>query len=147
MAAARYRRAVGHGAQFSSRPRDARGSTERAPVLALVVVAILARADRLPPPGVVAVPVDRPREARVEAGQGLPAQCAHLLRGQRVAPVVARTVGDQVDERIVPLAQREDAAHDLEVGLLVGAAGVVGLAGTPMLEDVADGACEVLDED
>ena len=67
---------------------------QRAAVLALVVLAVLARADRLPPPLVVAVPGDRALEALVEAHLRAPAELvAELLRAQRVAAVVAEAVG------------------------------------------------------
>src|SRR4051812_35128412 len=65
---------------------------EGAPVVALVVRPVLARADRLPPRRVVAVPGDGLREPVVEAHARLPAECAHLVRGQGVAAVVAGAV-------------------------------------------------------
>src|SRR6266536_2929616 len=61
---------------------------ELAPVLALVVLAVLARSDRGPPPLVVAVPLDGLLEALREAAARLPAQLADLRGRQGVAAVV-----------------------------------------------------------
>src|SRR5207248_9128906 len=58
---------------------------QRASVLTLVVLAIRPRADRLPPPAVLAVPLRGAGQPRVEAHLGLPPQRLELLRGQRVA--------------------------------------------------------------
>ena len=53
---------------------------ECGPVLALVVLAVLAGADRLPPPLVVAIPVDGALDALVEADRRLPAERLGLAR-------------------------------------------------------------------
>src|SRR3954452_1275457 len=119
--------------------------TQRPPVLALVVGAVVARADRLPPPLVVAVPVDRAPQAVGEAHLRLPAEGADLLGAQRVAAVVAGAVGDVLDELLAGARELEDPLDDLDVRTLVGAADVVGLTRRPVLEHVADAAREVLD--
>src|SRR3954469_1999409 len=77
--------------------------TQRAAVLTLVVLAVLARADRAPPVLVVAVPVDGPPQALGKAPLGLPAQLlADLVRAERVAAVVPGPVGHVLDQRLVP---------------------------------------------
>ena len=52
-----------------------------------------------------------------------------LLRAERVAPVVARTVLDVFDQRLVAIAPLQDLLDDVDVRPLVGPADVVGLAG------------------
>ena len=74
---------------------------QRAAVLALVVRAVVAGADRLPPGAVVAVPGDGALEALGEAHLRLPAERADLLGAERVAAVVAGAVGDVLDQRLV----------------------------------------------
>src|SRR5918993_1836181 len=74
------------------------GLAQRTSVLALVVRAVVARADRLPPGGVLAVPGDGPLEALVEAHARLPAQPARLLGAQGVAAVGGRAGGGGVGE-------------------------------------------------
>src|SRR6185312_9961453 len=101
---------------------------QRAAVLALVIRAIVARADRLPPPRVVAVPVDRALQAVGEAHLRLPAEGADLLGAQGVAAVVAGAVGDVLDELVAGARVLEDPLDHLDVRALVGAADVVGLA-------------------
>src|SRR5664280_3419309 len=81
---------------------------ERASVLALVVGAVVARADRLPPPRVVAIPRDRLLQALGEAHLRLPAERADLVRGQRVAAVVAGPVGYVLDLRLAGAGRRDD---------------------------------------
>src|SRR5436190_833141 len=114
------------GAEGGTYPRLA--PPEPPPVVALVVVEVVARADRRPPPLVVPVPVDRQREPVREPRARLPAERPHPVGGQRVAAVVAGPVGHVLDQRLVPPRQREDAADELEVRLLVGPADVVDLA-------------------
>ncbi len=58
---------------------------------------------------------------------------------------MAGAVGDVLDEVLAGAGVLDDAPHDLDVRALVGAADVVGLARRAVLEDVADGAREVLD--
>src|SRR5262249_54664845 len=63
-------------------------SFQRLAVLALVVLAVLARADRLPPPLAVAIPVHGPLDALGEIRGGLPAELPQPVGGQGVAAVV-----------------------------------------------------------
>src|SRR5262249_26342625 len=90
-------------------------TAERTTVLALVVLAVIARTDRLPPPRAVAVPGDRLLQALGEAHLRLPAERAQLLGGERVAAVVARPVGDVLDQRLVVAGQLDDSLDDLDV--------------------------------
>src|SRR6476659_1406908 len=66
----------------SSRP--AAGSREPRTVLALVVLAVLAGLDRLPPGAVLPVPRDRRRETLVEVLRRLPAEPAKLRAVERI---------------------------------------------------------------
>src|SRR5690606_19745156 len=118
---------------------------ELAPVLALVVLAVLAGADRLPPPGVVAVPLHRPLEPLVEADARPPAERLDLVGAQRVAEVVARAVADVLDERLVGADELDDPPHDLDVLLLVRPADVVDLARPALAQHEVDRTREVLD--
>src|SRR5580693_9658114 len=127
----------------STPPRAGRRSAQRTAVLALVVGTVLARANRLPPPRVVAIPRDRLLQALSEAHARRPAEGAHLLGGQRVAAVVPGAVADVLDLGLPRAGQLDDAPHDRHVRLLVGAAGVVDLALHAMLEHVADRGGEV----
>lgn len=100
------------------------------------------------------VPLDGLADAAVEGFGGLPAEFAlELARIDGVAPVVAGAVGDVADLLFVGLAvgaraqfveQRADGVDDLDVGLLVPAADVVGLAEPAGFEHAADGAAVVL---
>ena len=117
--------------QRDARLALARRSAQRAAVLALVVRAVVAGADRRPPVGVVPVPVHRPLEALVEAHLRLPAERADLLGAERVAAVVAGPVGDVLDQVVRRARERDDPPDDVEVDRLVGAADVVRLAGAP----------------
>src|SRR3954471_18101651 len=119
--------------------------SELAPVPALVVLAVLARADRLPPPLVLAVPLDRLRQPLGEAPRGLPAELPDLRRGQRIAPIVARAVRHVLDEGLVAIGRGQDAPDDVDVGGLVRAAHVVDLARQPLAESQVDRPREVLD--
>src|SRR4051812_26856481 len=87
---------------------DASLGPERLAVVALVVRAVVAGADRLPPPGVVAVPGDGLLEALGEADGGLPAQRADLLGAERVAAVVPGAVGDVLDLGLVGARELDD---------------------------------------
>src|SRR4051794_33029321 len=90
----------------ASRPRTM--SAERAAVLALVVLAIGAASDRLPPPLVVAVPLHGPLESLGEVHPRLPAELrADLLRPERVPAVVAGAVGHVLDQRLVAAGELE----------------------------------------
>src|SRR5687767_12338860 len=115
---------------MSSRNTRSRLTTECLAVVPLVVLAVLAGADRRPPVLVVAVPVHRARQPVLEADLGLPAELvAELRRAERVALVVAGAVGHVLDQRLVTAGQIEDPAHDVDVLALVRPAHVVRLAG------------------
>src|SRR4051812_1672171 len=101
-------------AGLPARLRDTGSGLERSTVVALVVITIRARADRLPPPGVVPVPIDRPLQTLLEPHLSLPAQRAEPVRGQRVAPVVTRPIGHVLDQRLVAPCQREDPLDDVD---------------------------------
>src|SRR5206468_3266942 len=135
-------------ARSGRRPRSRWGgagsSLQCLPVLALVVLAVLAGPDRLPPPLVVAVPAHRLLDALVEADRGLPTQGLEPLGGERVAAVVAGTVGDELDQRLIAVRQREDALDDLDVRELFGTADVVDLARLAPLENRVDCCAAVL---
>src|SRR5581483_8335036 len=118
--------------------RRAIASGERPPVLAPVVLAVLAGADRAPPVLVLAVPGDGALDPLAEAHLRAPAQLQQALGAKRIAAVVAGTVGDVLDQRGVAPAELEDAAHDLDVGQLVRAADVVDLARLPPLQHDVD---------
>src|SRR5262249_57163958 len=118
-------------------------SPQRAPVLALVVGAVLPGADRLPPPGVLLIPGHRLAQALAERHARGPAKRANLLGGERVAAVVTRPVGHVLDLRGIGAGELDDLAHHREVGLLVGAARVVHLAWGTVFEHVADRTREV----
>src|SRR3954468_5684042 len=108
--------------------------------MALVVGAVLAAPDRLPPPVVLAVPVHRALEALVEADPGPPAELgAELLGRERVAAGVARPGGDVLDQGLVAAGQLEYAPHHRDVLHLVGPAGVVGLARASLEQHLVDG--------
>src|SRR4051812_12111222 len=119
---------------------------QRPPVLALVVLAVLAGPDRAPPPLVVAVPGDGLAEPVVELHPRLPAELRpDLLGRQRVAAVVTRAVGHVLDQGLVAARQLDDALDDVDVLVLARAADVVDLAGAAALERRVDRAREVLD--
>src|SRR3954463_14842253 len=105
-----------------------RSAREPAPILALVILAVLARADRRPPPLVVAIPLDRLVQPLGYPPRGLPAELAHLGAGERVTTVVARAVGHVLDQRLVTAGGGEDPSDHVDVGGLVRAADVVHLA-------------------
>src|ERR1044071_8032742 len=122
-------------------------SAKRTTVLALIVRAVVAGADRFPPPAVVAVPAHRPLEPVGEPPLRLPAERPRLLGAEGVATVVAGPVGDVFDQRLVGARVFDDPLDDLEVRRLVRAADVVDLAGLAALEHGPDPAREVLDVD
>ena len=114
-------------------------------VLALVVLAVLARADRPPPPSlsryqstVRSIPSSKP----TAAFQPSPSS---FVGGERVAAVVAGAVVDVLDQRLVAPGELQDPLDDLDVRQLVGAADVVGLARLAALEHGVDRRGEVLD--
>ncbi len=78
------------------------------PVLALVVLAVFAGADRLPPVAVVAIPGDGPLDALVEVDLRPPAERLGAVGGERVAAVVPEPVVDVVDQRLVATGELED---------------------------------------
>ena len=97
--------------------RDFGGQAE-----ALAVIGMLL--DRLPPPGVVEVPADGLLHAAVERLGRAPAERAlELGVVHRVAEIVARTVGDELDEvaigaglaRAQAIEEIADAFHHLQV--------------------------------
>ncbi len=105
------------------------------------------------PLGVIQVPLNGFADAGLEGFGGLPAQLGfELARVDGVAAVVASAVGHIGDLLSVALAVGagaqlvEQGAHgvdDLDVGLLVPAAHVVGLTQTAAFEHAADGAAMV----
>src|SRR5207248_1616721 len=126
------RRAEGSGGSRRLRDRGSascprRSSLERAAVVALVIVAVGPRADRLPPPSVVAVPPYGALESLVEPHARFPAERVQLVRAQRVAAIVPGPIGDELDQRFVHPAQLDDPLDDVEVLALVGSAAVVDL--------------------
>src|SRR4051794_13986636 len=130
----------------SSRNTPSTLSTQLPAVVLLVVVPVLAGADRGPPVLVVAVPVDGPGEAVLEAHPRLPAELrAELVRAERVAAVVPGAVRHVLDQRLVAAGQLEDAVDHIDVLALVGAADVVRLARAAALQHRVDAAAEVLD--
>src|SRR3954452_10144398 len=106
---------------------------QRLPVLALVVGAVFAGADRRPPLLVLAVPVHGPLDPLVESDGRLPAERFEARRGQRVAAVVPGAVLDVFDQRLVAVGERQDPPDHLDVGQLVGTASVVDVARLPLL--------------
>src|SRR3954470_19219672 len=121
-------------------------SAERLAVLLFVVLAVLAGADRAPPVLVVAVPLHGPLEALVEVDLRLPAELLlQLRRGERVTAVVAKAIGDVLDQRLVGADQLDHPLDDLDVLALVWTADVVGLPRLPFRQHRVDAAAEVLD--
>ena len=107
--------------------------------------AVDAGADALPPGAVAEIPANRPRQAALDALLRRPAEVARdLARVDGVAVVVAGAVGDEGDE-LAPRAdaavgrelidERADGLDDGEVGPLVVAADIVGLAVGAFLRD------------
>src|SRR3989442_16023465 len=98
-------------------------------VLLLVVRAVVAGLDRLPPVAVLAVPLHRLGEAGgVQRVPRRPPERTQLGRVHGVAPVVPRPVGDVANEVRRRTGEIEDAARDLHVLALL-AADVLDLAG------------------
>src|SRR5947207_7449101 len=126
---------------------DVRAAREPRAVLALVVLAELARLDRLPPGAVVAVPVDRALHALVEADPRRPAEAAHARRVEGITPVVPGPVVDAPQQRPVGPGQLEDRLRDLDVLALVAAADVVGLARGALAKHELDPGAVILDEE
>src|SRR5204863_1251095 len=85
-------------------------------VLLLVVRAVVAGLDRLPPVPLLAVPLDRgAKAARVERVPRRPPERAELRRVDRVAPVVARAIGHVPDEVRRRGGEVEDPTDDVHV--------------------------------
>src|SRR5271157_789730 len=113
------------------------------------------RRDLRAPRPVREVPVDRFREARLERFGRPPSELALELRAvDRVPPVMARPVRDEIDQVGVTLSvlagspgvkERADELHGLQVGALVKAAYVVGLANAAELQHESDRPAMVLD--
>ena len=111
--------------------------------MALVVLAVVAGADRAPPGLVLAIPLDGALEPGVEADGRLPPEALGAVGGERVPAVVAGAVGDVGDQRLVAAGELQDPLDDVDVGELVGPADVVDLARLPALEHDRDRAAEV----
>lgn len=109
--------------------------------------------DVLPPFWVVEIPLDGFAEARLEGFSGFPAEVGADLGGvDGVAEVVPRTVGDECDLRFVGFRARvefvkntADRFDEVEVGLFVIAADVVGFARNAFFEDGAQGGAMIAD--
>src|SRR4051794_24536147 len=103
-------------ADMSLRDDGRKGLAEPVGVLLGVVLAVLTGLDRLPPLAVLAVPLDRLREARrVERVLRRPAERPQLRRVDRVAAVVAGAVRHRPDEIRRGAGEVEDPRHHLEV--------------------------------
>ena len=106
----------------------------------------------LNPLGVVQIPADGLGDALLVGRLGIPAQLlANLVRGDAVAAIVARAVGDVADEVLGDgLVARglahllDDGAHDVDVGALVVATHVVHLAQTAARKHHVDGLAVVV---
>src|SRR6185503_1830482 len=118
------------------------GTRSAAAVLALVVLAELGVLvlDRPPPPLVVAVPRDSFREALFERLPRPPAERLQLRGVERVAAIVAGTIGHRLDQRVGLADERQDPVRQVHVLDVVAAADVVDLAGRPPLDQQIDGA-------
>src|SRR6185503_1319257 len=113
-------------------------------VLLLVVAAVLAGPDRLPPGAVRRVPLDRlGQPALAEGVARRPAERAQLPVVERVTAVVSRAILDVADQRRVGPRQLEDPVGHLEV-LVVLAADVVDLAGRALAQHELDAGAVVL---
>src|SRR5262245_20732128 len=107
-------------------------------VLLLVVAAVLAGLDGLPPGAVREISFHGLAQAALaERVPRRPPEAAELRVVERVAPVVARAVLDVADERQVGPGELEDPVGDLEV-LVVLAADVVDGARLALVEDELD---------
>src|SRR6187397_1965443 len=118
---------------------------QRLAVMTLVVIPVVAGADRGPPLLVVAIPVHRPLDPLVEAHGRVPAEGLEAGCRERVAAVVAGAILDVGDPRLVAIGEGEDAPDDLEVGQLVWPADVVDVAGLALREDGVDRGAAVID--
>src|SRR5260370_21394691 len=102
-------RATCAGTRSGSALASGRRRRERL-VVSLVVVPVLARPQRPPPPGVVDIPVHRPFQSFLEGDPWLPTEVGDPRHIERIAVVVARTVGDILDEAL-------GLANDLQHGI------------------------------
>src|SRR4030095_2105815 len=84
-------------------------------VLPLVVRAELAGLERTPPRVVVAIPVHRGLQRRGEGVAGRPAELPELRAVQRVATVVAGSIGHRLNETLGLAGQSQDLAGQGEV--------------------------------
>src|SRR5260370_3422699 len=87
--------------RFPDSPDDPRWTTRSAdqgPIVALVVLPVLARLERAPPIGVLLVPANSPLETFRERDPRLPTQRREARDVERVAIVRARPVGDELDQ-------------------------------------------------
>src|SRR5438874_12588868 len=97
---------------------------ERSAVLSLVIVAIFACADRLPPPVVVPIPADRPCQPLLQADPRPPSEVLKLAGIKGVPAVVSRAIGHELDQRFGYFAVLHDLPDNLKVLALIGAATV-----------------------
>src|SRR5262249_17060768 len=135
---------------FAAGRPDARAGASLLPrpsaatVLGLVVGAVLAASDRLPPVAPLAVPAHRPRHGPGPRGglgevvRGRPPGRARLGGVGGGGAVVPGAVPPVADERLVAAGEGEHAAGDLDVRALVAPADVVGLAGRAALHGGPD---------
>src|SRR4030095_1071832 len=80
------------------------------PILPVIVRAELAGLERTPPRVVVAIPVHRRLQRGGEGVAGHPAELPELGAIQRVATVVAGSIGHRLDEALGPAGQPQDFA-------------------------------------
>src|SRR6266446_2702928 len=92
-------RATWGGTRSGSAHASGRRRRERI-VVALVVVPVLARPQRPPPLGVVDIPVHCPFQSFPEGDPWLPTEIGDPRHIERIAVVVARAVGDVLDEAL-----------------------------------------------
>src|ERR1019366_8284684 len=95
----------------------------------------------------LAVPLDRLREAAGELHARGPAERVELLCREGIPAVVAGAIDDAPNQALVASGEPENTLGDLEVRGLVAAADVVALPGGPVLEHGKDPGAVVLDMD
>ncbi len=126
-------------------PARRRPGLLEAGVLPPIVLEPLPGLETAPPALVLEVPGDRAGEPVVEARRRRPAQRAELGAVDRVAAVVAGSVGDEADKRGVGADELDDAARQREVVDFMPPADVVDLPRTPGAERKVDAGTVVLD--
>src|SRR5713226_282119 len=90
-------RATYAGTRWGSPPASGRRRRER-PVVALVVVPVLTGLQRTPPLGMVDIPAHGLLQSFLEGDPWLPTEVGDPRHIERIAVIVARTVGDVLDE-------------------------------------------------